>query len=156
MLPLLAVDDVLGAAWLPGDGYLDPELLALALAEGARANGVAFHPRTRVTALDVRGGRIAGVRTERGTIAADTVVDAAGAAAGVVARMAGAHVPIVPMRHQYVVCEPLDPPVGEVPTVRDPDHIVYFRPEAGGLLVGGYVRDPGAVVEANGCRIQLA
>ncbi|MEF2162663.1 FAD-dependent oxidoreductase, partial [Pseudomonas aeruginosa] len=42
----------------------------------------------------------------------------------------------------YVVTEPLDPPVGEIPTVRDPDHIVYFRPEPGGLLVGGYSRDP--------------
>jgi glycine cleavage system aminomethyltransferase T/glycine/D-amino acid oxidase-like deaminating enzyme len=141
-MPLLAVDDVLEAAWLPGDGYLDPELLALALAEGARRGGVALHPRTRVTGLDVRSGRVVAVRTDRGTIAAEHVVIAAGAASGVVARMAGVAVPIVPMRHQYVVTEPLDPPVGEVPTVRDPDHIVYFRPEAGGLLVGGYARDP--------------
>ena len=141
-LPLLAVDDVRAAAWLPGDGYLDPELLARALAEGARALGVAFHPHTKVTGLEVEGGRMAGVVTDRGPIATDVVVNAAGAAAGRVAALAGAHVPVVPMRHQYVVTEPLDPPVGEIPTVRDPDHIVYFRPEAGGLLVGGYVRDP--------------
>ncbi|HWT22744.1 MAG TPA: FAD-dependent oxidoreductase [Solirubrobacteraceae bacterium] len=141
-LPLLAVGDVLGAAWLPGDGYLDPALLALALADGARAHGVAFHTHTRVTGLDVRGGRVAAVETDRGTIRTDTVVNAAGAAAGRLARMAGVVVPVVPMRHQYVVSEPLDPPVGEVPTVRDPDHIAYFRPEAGALLVGGYARDP--------------
>jgi 4-methylaminobutanoate oxidase (formaldehyde-forming) len=46
------------------------------------------------------------------------------------------------MRHQYVVTEPFDPPVGEIPTVRDPDSIMYLRPEAGGLLVGGYSREP--------------
>ncbi|MEA2275141.1 MAG: hypothetical protein QOC78_101 [Solirubrobacteraceae bacterium] len=141
-LPLLDVDDVLAAAWLPGDGYLDPELLALALAEGARRNGVTFHPHTRVTAIDVAHGRVTAVRTDRGTISTETVVNAAGAAAGLVGRMAGVAIPVVPMRHQYVVTEPLDPPVGEVPTVRDPDRIMYFRPEAGGLLVGGYARHP--------------
>ena len=142
-LPLLAVDDVLGAAWLPGDGYLDPELLARALAGAARGLGVALHTGTRVTAIETDGrGRVSGVDTDRGRIATEVVVNCAGAAAGVVGRMAGATIPIVPMRHQYVVTEPLDPPVGEIPTVRDPDHIVYFRPERGGLLVGGYARDP--------------
>ena len=141
-LPLLAVDDVLGAAWMPGDGYLQPELLARALAEGARRLGVAIHARTCVEGIDTDGGRVTGVRTDRGRIAAEVVVNAAGAAAGVVGRMAGVTIPVVPMRHQYVVTSPLDPPVGEIPTVRDPDHIVYFRPEDGGLLVGGYARDP--------------
>ena len=141
-LPLLAVDDVLGAAWLPGDGYLDPELLALALAEGARGHGVRFCTHTRVTGLAVGGGRVEAVETDRGTIRAEVVVNAAGAAAGAIGRMAGTAVPVVPMRHQYVVTEPFDPPVGEIPTVRDPDRITYFRPEAGGLLVGGYAREP--------------
>ena len=141
-LGLLNVDDVLAAAWLPGDGYLDPVALTEALAAGARGQGAVFHPHTRVTGIDVQGGRVQAVRTARGTIAAEVVVDAAGAAAGAVARLAGVSVPIVPMRHQYVVTEPFDPPVGEIPTVRDPDHIMYFRPEQGGLLIGGYSRQP--------------
>jgi glycine cleavage system aminomethyltransferase T/glycine/D-amino acid oxidase-like deaminating enzyme len=141
-LPLLAVDDVLAAAWMPGDGYLDPVLLTEALAAGARSGGVAFHTGTRVTGIDVRDGRVAGVRTDRGTIAAETVVIAAGAASGVVGALAGASIPIIPMRHQYVVTAPLGPAVGEIPTVRDPDHIMYLRPEGGGLLVGGYSREP--------------
>jgi glycine cleavage system aminomethyltransferase T/glycine/D-amino acid oxidase-like deaminating enzyme len=141
-LPLLAVGDVLAAAWMPGDGYLDPVLLTEALAEGARRGGAALHARTRVTGLDVRDGRVTGVRTDRGAIAAETVVIAAGAASGALGRLAGVTIPVIPMRHQYVVTEPLDPPVGEIPTVRDPDGIMYFRPEAGGLLVGGYSRDP--------------
>ncbi|MGK2939353.1 MAG: GcvT family protein, partial [Solirubrobacteraceae bacterium] len=141
-LPLLRVDDLLGAAWLPGDGYVDPTLLTAALAEGARRLGVTIRTGTRVLGIEVVAGRVAGVRTDRGEIACEAVVNAAGAAAGRVAAMAGASVPVVPMRHQYVVTEPLHPPVGEIPTVRDPDRIVYFRPEAGGLLVGGYARDP--------------
>ena len=141
-LGLLAVDDVLAASWLPADGYLDPELLCDALAEGARRGGVALHPHTRVTAIDVVDGRAVGVQTDRGPIAAEVVVVAAGAASAVVGRLAGVTIPVTPMRHQYVVTEPFDDPVGEIPTVRDPDHIMYLRPEAGGLLVGGYSRDP--------------
>jgi glycine cleavage system aminomethyltransferase T/glycine/D-amino acid oxidase-like deaminating enzyme len=142
-LPLLETSDVLASAWLPGDGYVDPELLALALAEGARTRGVRFHTGTRVIDFDVRDGRVSGVLTDRGAIATDCVVIAAGAASGVLGRLAGASIPIVPMRHQYVITEPLDPPVApEATTVRDPDSINYFRPEEGGLLVGGYSRQP--------------
>jgi glycine cleavage system aminomethyltransferase T/glycine/D-amino acid oxidase-like deaminating enzyme len=141
-LPLLDVEDVLAAAWMPGDGYLDPELLTAALGEGAGAAGVRFATGTTVTGFDVERGRVRAVHTDRGTIRAETVVICAGAASGVVGAMAGATIPVVPMRHQYVVTEPFDPPVGEIPTVRDPDHIMYFRPEAGGLLVGGYSREP--------------
>ncbi|GAA1013356.1 hypothetical protein GCM10009556_043650 [Acrocarpospora pleiomorpha] len=74
-------------------------------------------------------------------IRTDTVVNAAGAAAGVVGRMAGVDVPIVPIKHQYVVTAPSGVPV-TAPTVRDPDNIVYFREEGGGILVGGYIRTP--------------
>lgn len=142
-LPLLAVDDVLASAWLPGDGYVDPELLAAALAAGAKANGVRFFTGVRATGFEIDRDRVVGVETAAGTIATETAVIAAGAATGAVGRLAGASIPIVPMRHQYLVTEPLDPVVAaEATTVRDPDHIVYFRPEAGGLLVGGYSRDP--------------
>lgn len=145
-LPLLETGDVLEAAWLPGDGYLDPELLTAALAEGARGHGVEFLTGTRVTGFAVERGRVRAVETDQGTIRADTVVIAAGAAAAAVGALAGVSLPIVPMRHQYVVTEPFGV-ADDVPTVRDPDHIVYFRPEAGGLLVGGYVRDPVPVDE---------
>ncbi len=141
-LPLLQVDDVRAAAWLPGDGWLDPERLCLTLAAGARGNGVAIHPHTRVTGLDVRDGRAVAVRTDRGTIAAEVVVIAAGAASRAVGALAGACVPVVPMRHQYVRTSPVEGVSAGATTVRDPDHIVYFRPEDDGLLVGGYAREP--------------
>jgi 4-methylaminobutanoate oxidase (formaldehyde-forming) len=142
-LPLLNVDDVLASAWLPGDGYVDPELLVRALAKGAEQHGATFHIGVRVTGFELDGDRVIGVVTDRGTIATETAVIAAGAATASVGRLAGASIPIVPMRHQYVVSEPFETPVPpETTTVRDPDSINYFRPEAGGLLVGGYSRDP--------------
>ncbi|MEI2702537.1 MAG: FAD-dependent oxidoreductase [Baekduia sp.] len=144
-LPLLETSDVLASAWMPGDGYLDPELLVRALL--ADLDDAVF-TCTRVTGIEVAGGRVSGVVTDRGTIETEVVVNAAGAAAGVVGALAGVPIPIVPMRHQYVVTEPLDPPLDEIPTVRDPDHIVYARPENGALLVGGYAREPNAYDDA--------
>ncbi len=142
-LGLLNVNDLTGAAWMPGDGYVDPELLALALADGARSQGVAVHTGVAVTGIDVEAGRVTGVQTDKGAVAAEVVVIAAGAATGVVGAMAGAVIPITPMRHQYVVTPPLSEGVEGIPTVRDPDHIMYLRPhDSGGLLVGGYSREP--------------
>ncbi len=151
MLPLLHADDVRAALWLPGDGWLDPALLARALAAGARKLGVRIHTGTRVTGLDVAGGAITGVRLASGaggsdgfeewSVQAETVVVAAGAASGRVGRLAGVDIPVVPIKHQYVTTESFGVP-SSMPTVRDPDNIVYFREENGGILVGGYIRDP--------------
>src|SRR5262245_26241087 len=148
MLPLLDVGDVLAAGWLPGDGFLRPEALAQALAAGATAMGVKFITGTAVTGVDVVGGGIRGVRTAAGPLRADIVVNAAGAAAGHVGRLAGVDIPVVPIRHQYVVTAPPEAASAKaldgIPTVRDPDHIVYFRGEGAGILVGGYLRTPQA------------
>ncbi|GAA1313543.1 FAD-dependent oxidoreductase [Planotetraspora silvatica] len=86
------------------------------------------------------GGREDGRRDEW-VVRTETVVNAAGAAAGVVGRLAGVDVPIVPIKHQYVVTKPMGVPA-DTPTVRDPDNIVYFREDGGGILVGGYIRTP--------------
>ena len=141
-LPLLAVEDVLLTGWLPGDGYLEPGKLTSALAAGARGLGAEIVTHTRVTGIELERGRVAAVATDAGRIECEVAVNAAGAAAGDVGRLAGVTIPVVAMKHQYVVTEPLPDPLGDVPTVRDPDNIVYFRPEQGGLLVGGYARDP--------------
>ncbi|MDP9847087.1 GcvT family protein [Streptosporangium lutulentum] len=145
MLPLLDVGDVRAALWLPGDGWLDPALLARALAAGASTLGVRIFTGTRVVGLDVAGGEISGVRLASGaeewSVRAGTVVIAAGAASGRVGRLAGVDIPVVPIKHQYVVTESFGVPAS-TPTVRDPDNIVYFREEGGGILVGGYIRTP--------------
>jgi glycine cleavage system aminomethyltransferase T/glycine/D-amino acid oxidase-like deaminating enzyme len=147
-LPLLAVDDVLAAGWLPGDGFLRPDALARALAAGAAGLGVEFATHTRVTGIEVVAGRVRAVLTDQGRIGTEVVVNAAGAAAGHIGQLAGVAIPIVPIKHQYVVTGPVPAEdagiVGleAIPTVRDPDHIVYFRGEGDGILVGGYIREP--------------
>jgi len=142
--PLFDPAGVQGAAFLPTDGHLDPTNLTLALAEGARRRGVEVRPNARVTAIDVRDGRVRGVVTaEHGPIAADVVVNAGGMYANQIGRMAGVEVPVVPFAHQYLLTKPIDGVTPELPTMRDPDRLVYFRGEAGGgLVVGGYERDP--------------
>ncbi|WP_248964724.1 GcvT family protein [Sphaerisporangium perillae] len=141
MLPLMEVGDVRAALWLPGDGWLDPASLARALAAGAEKLGVRIVTGVTVTGLDVQDGRVRAVRAGEQVIRTETVVNAAGAAAGKVGRLAGADIPIVPIKHQYVVTRPFGVPAS-TPTVRDPDNIVYFREEDGGILVGGYIRTP--------------
>ena len=142
--PLMVTDGVLGASWLPTDGYLDPSLLTYALAEGAREGGCDIHTNTRVTGIDVRGGRVRGVQTERGDIEADVVVNAGGMYAAEIGRLAGVRVPLVPMAHEYLVTQPFRDrnPDEPLPTMRDPDLLVYFREDAGGLVMGGYERHP--------------
>jgi glycine cleavage system aminomethyltransferase T/glycine/D-amino acid oxidase-like deaminating enzyme len=140
--PLMSTEGVLGAAWLPQDGYLDPSQLTFALADGARRYGAEIVTRTRVTAITLRGGRVHEVVTDKGTIRTDVVVNAGGMAAPDVARLVGVTVPIITMAHQYLVTEPLAPPLAPLPTLRDPDNLVYFRTEVGGLVMGGYERDP--------------
>ncbi|MFE3454609.1 FAD-dependent oxidoreductase [Nonomuraea sp. NPDC059194] len=145
LMPMLHDEDVLASLWLPGDGWLDPASLARALAEGAAKLGVRIVTGVRVTGVDVAEGAVRAIRLRGGgedwVITTDTVVNCAGAAAGQVGALAGVDVPIVPIKHQYVVTHPADIP-SSTPTVRDPDNIVYFREHEGGILVGGYIRTP--------------
>jgi 4-methylaminobutanoate oxidase (formaldehyde-forming) len=140
--PLMATDGVLGAAFIPTDGYIDPSQLTYALADGARRGGCRVHTGTRVTGIDVRDGRVTGLRTDRGDVEAEVVVLAGGMFAAELGRLAGVRIPIVPMAHQYFVTAPFrDRTPGEhLPTMRDPDLLVYFREEGGGLVMGGYER----------------
>jgi len=144
LFPLMVTDGVRGAAWLPTDGYLDPSGLTQALAAGARSRGATILPRTRVTGTSVERGRVTGVETERGSIGAEVVVNAGGMFAPEIGRMAGITVPIIPFAHQYLVTEPIDGVTPDLPQLRDPDNLVYFRPEVRGLVMGGYERDPAA------------
>src|SRR5262245_18556814 len=135
----MTTDGVLGAAFLPTDGYIDPSQLTFALAEGARRRGAEIATGTRVTAIRVERGRVNGVDTDRGSIETEIVVNAGGMYAREIGTLAGVNVPIVPMAHEYLITKPAELPL-EMPTMRDPSLLVYFRPESGGLVMGGYER----------------
>ena len=139
--PLIATDGVLGASWLPTDGYLDPSQLTYALADGARRGGCRIFTGTRVTGIDLHRGRVQRVRTDRGDIEADVVVNAGGMFAAEIGRLAGVRIPVVPFAHEYLVTQPFRERDGtHLPTLRDPDLLIYFREEGGGLVMGGYER----------------
>jgi glycine cleavage system aminomethyltransferase T/glycine/D-amino acid oxidase-like deaminating enzyme len=146
LFPLMSLDGVQGAVHLPTDGWLDPSGLAQALAAGARKRGVRIETHSRVMGIDVRAGRVAGVRVakdgEERTIAADVVVNAGGMFAPEIGRLAEVDVPIVPIAHEYLFTERIDGVSPTLPTMRDPDNLVYFREEVGGLCMGGYERRP--------------
>ena len=149
--PLMSTDGVLGAAWLPTDGYLDPSQLTYALADGARGGGCEIFTNTRVTGIDVERGRVRGVRTERGEIEAEVVVNAGGMYGAEIGRLAGVRVPIVPMSHEYLVTQPFrERGDARLPTLRDPDLLIYFREEGGGLIMGGYERHSAPAFLAHG------
>jgi 4-methylaminobutanoate oxidase (formaldehyde-forming) len=139
LFPPMSVEGVLAAAYLPTDGYIDPSQLTFALAEGARRRGAEIATQTRVTGIDLRNGRVAAVETDRGTIETETVINAGGMFAGELGALAGVTVPVIPMAHEYLVLEPSGLPT-DMPTMRDPSLLVYFRPESGGLIMGGYER----------------
>jgi glycine cleavage system aminomethyltransferase T/glycine/D-amino acid oxidase-like deaminating enzyme len=156
LFPLMSTEGVRCGSYLASDGYLDPSLLTTALADGAREGGCRIFTHTRVTAIDIDDRipsrpRVCGVQTEWGPIETEIVVNAGGMFAAEIGRMAGVRVPVVPFAHEYLVTQPFrtlwgtgDRAVGEdrvhLPTLRDPDLLIYFREEGGGLIMGGYER----------------
>ena len=141
LFPPMSTEGVLGAAYLPTDGYVDPSQLTFALAEGARRRGAEIATHTRVTGVRVERGSVTGIETDKGEVATEIVVNAGGMFAQELGALAGVNVPVVPMAHEYLVLKPSGLPL-DMPTMRDPSLLVYFRPESGGLIMGGYEREP--------------
>jgi 4-methylaminobutanoate oxidase (formaldehyde-forming) len=145
--PLMEVDDVVGAAFLPTDGQANPSDITMALARGARMAGATICEDTEVTAIEVVDGVLRGVVTNQGEverrIECEKVVLCGGQWTRALAATIGVNVPLVPVEHQYVITEPLDPEVPRnLPTLRDPDRLTYYKEEVGGLVMGGYEPNP--------------
>ena len=145
LFPLMSTQDVLAAAFLPTDGYIDPASVTQAIARGARMRGAQIHEQTKVTSVTVTGRQCTTVQTDRGAIECEMVVNAAGMWGMEVGRMAGVRIPATAVEHQYLISGPIEgyTPVelGKMPTMRDPDHLVYYKPDGPGLLIGGYEPD---------------
>ena len=140
--PLMNVDDIVGAAFLPTDGQASPSDITQALARGARMSGVTFFEDTPVTRILIEDGMIAGVETPDGTIKCVVVVNCAGQWAREVGKLAGVNVPLVPVQHQYLITEAIEGVTSNLPTLRDPDRLTYYKEEVGGLVMGGYEPNP--------------
>ncbi len=115
-----------------GDGLLDPKQASLGLLEGA---GAAVATRCRVTGFELAGGRLVAVQTERGRIAADTCVIAAGPLSGVVARLAGVELPLRVLRRHKVVLPDVPQVPADAPLVYDDDTGAHWRAAFRGAVV---------------------
>ncbi len=134
----MAIDDLKGAIWLPGDGKANPTDLTQSLAKGARIGGAKVFEGVRVTGIQVDKGRVTGVETAQGTITADIVVNCAGQWARKVGLMCGVSVPMHSAEHMYIVTGNVDGVHPDLPVMRDPDGYIYFKEEVGGLAMGGF------------------
>jgi 4-methylaminobutanoate oxidase (formaldehyde-forming) len=145
LIPWMSPDNLYGAVYLPEDGSIDPHETTYAVAKAATQLGAEVYTRTRVTGIEVSTkGEVIGVKTDKGDIRCEVVVNAAGIWGAQVAAMAGVVIPSTPVIHQHIALEPVDGHdiPGGSPTFRDYDYLVYGRPESGGYLVGGWELNP--------------
>ena len=136
--PVMETRDLAGAVWLPGDGKANPTDITQALAKGSRNNGVRICEKTRVTGVSLDKGAVSSVSTDKGDIACEIVVNAAGQWARQFGRLAGVTVPLYSCEHMYIVTGPIDGVEPDLPCLRDPDGYIYFKEEVGGLVMGGF------------------
>jgi len=136
--------------WRPGDERFDavtarrPVIEAAVARVAARTPGVTIRRGVRVTGLVTAGRsavpRVVGVRTDGGDVECEAVVVCGGMYAAEIAALVDVRIPVVPMSHQYVVTAPVPGMPARLPSLRDPDLLVYYRQEIDGLVMGGYER----------------
>lgn len=137
LAPMLATDDFNIAAYEPDSGYADPTSVCNTLLAAARRLGATYRGATPVEAVEVDKGRVVGVRTANGSISAPTVVLAAGAWSGPLAKSAGVEIDIKSWHHDTgFISRPSQTPTS-LPTVIDDINELYFRPEGPGLALVG-------------------
>ena len=135
-LPMMRFDDALAGTFHARDGLADPHSVVTGYLQGARRLGVLTLAQSRVSGLDVAGGRVRSVGTERGEIGCAHVLIAAGPWAAEVGRMAGIEIPILPVRRQMLVTTPVPGLPADFPFVIDFARSLYFHREGGGILTG--------------------
>ena len=158
LFPLMSEEKVLAATFLPTDGYLDPSQLCYSLANLAKAMGVRIFQNCFVTGINTRNNRVVSVSTDRGEIEAEKIIAACGLYAAEVGRMVGVRIPVIPMSHQYIVTgafRKVSKDQARLPTLRDPDHLIYFREDGAGLVMGGYERNSAPAFLDSGLQDQV-
>ena len=136
--PLMDFGRVKAVLWCPSDGYMTPGCVVKAYAHQGGKMGVRFVTSVSVEGIVHGNGRVKAVRTNGGTIECEKVINAAGAHAYHVAKLAGLELPIVPVRHEYFVTVPVKGLGPDLPCFRIPELTLYGRVREQGLLLGGW------------------
>ncbi|HEY5740795.1 MAG TPA: FAD-dependent oxidoreductase [Gammaproteobacteria bacterium] len=140
--PVMEVADLVGAAFLPTDGQANPSDITQSLASGARKGGVLIREGVEVTGFEFDGDTLRALETDAGKIRCERAVICAGQWSHRLGRLAGVEIPLVSVQHQYLVTEPIAGVAPDLPTLRDPDRLTYFKEDVGGLVMGGYEPNP--------------
>lgn len=142
LYPLLRIDDLQGAIWIPGDGKANPADLTMSLAKGARNRGVKIVEDVEVTGViredGPSGPRVSGVRTAQAEVRCEILVNCAGQWARQFGALAGVNVPLYSAEHFYIVTDKIAGVHPMLPVMRDPDGCIYYKEEVGGLVMGGF------------------
>jgi len=135
--PLIGTDDLVGCLHSPGDGLIDPSGVVAAYLKGAKQFGGKTYQKVTVQDIEVRDNKVQAVITNQGRIETNIIVNACGAWADKIGAMVNVEVPLIAMRHAYVVTEPIEG-LGFVPNIRDHDLSVYMKYQGNCLAIGGY------------------
>lgn len=148
LFPYIDITGLEGAAFIPSDGHVDPASLCQSIAAGARQHGARLVQGVEVLDFTVKAGQITSVSTSKGIYEAATVTLATGMWSRELGAKLGLTIPACAVEHQYIVTEPIPDFPPDLPTLRDPDRLVYYKPEAGGrLVIGGYEPNTRAFAE---------
>lgn len=136
LFPLARVDDLLAGFYIKEDGRVNPTDATIALAKGARNQGVQIIERVAATGVIKRNGTVAGVKTPYGDIKADMVVNCTGMWARQIGEDSGINIPNQAAEHYYLITEEFEDIPPNMPVLEDPSHYGYYREEVGGLMIG--------------------
>jgi 4-methylaminobutanoate oxidase (formaldehyde-forming) len=134
--PLADTTDLLAGFYVAADGRVNPVDATMSLAKGARMQGVSIIEGVSVDQVLIRDGRVAGVRTDKGDIECEYVVNCAGMWARQLGERNGVVIPLQAAEHYYLITEPIDGVDPAWPVFEDPSRHGYYREEGGGLMVG--------------------
>lgn len=141
LCPIITIDDIVGAAFMPTDGQADPAGITQAMARGARSRGAKIYVHTLVNGFKFDKRRVTTVQTSKGDIKCEIVVNCTGMWGYQMGEMLGVNIPLVPFQHQFVVTDEIEGMPPNLPTIRDKDSLLYYKDEVGGLVMGGYERN---------------
>ncbi len=136
LFPLARVNDLLAGFYVKEDGRVNPADATIALAKGARNQGVQIIEKVSATGIITQNGAVSGVKTLYGDIKADVVVNCAGMWARQIGADAGVNIPNQAAEHYYLITEEIEDIPPNMPILEDPSHYGYYREEVGGLMIG--------------------
>ena len=142
LFPIMVKDNIVGASNLPTDGYADPSGIAMALAKGARTRGATIYTQNRVIGMKLLADGKFEIETQNGVITADYFLNCAGNWSYELGQMLNVNIPIQPIEHQYMLTKNIEGIDKELPTMRDPDNLTYYKEEKGWITMGGYEHKP--------------